>query len=100
VSSWPMAKAEPRSPFAPPHYRAFHATTGCSAPAVLSPCGWSRLRLLPSRHRRDRAQVLTFRTKAGSNRAAYMPDVAQAVSGTPLEWDHYGFGYFAETHMP
>jgi len=27
-----VAKAEQRSPFAPAHYRAFDATTGCSPP--------------------------------------------------------------------
>jgi hypothetical protein len=66
-----MAKAEQRSPFAPAHYRTFDATTDCSAPAprfgtlaltVGAACGLS----LHAR-RRDKAQVLTFHTKAWSS---------------------------------
>src|SRR5262249_15025223 len=39
----------------------------CAPHPYSRPRGWSRLRLLPSRHQRDRAQVLTFRTKAWSS---------------------------------
>src|SRR5215467_13254635 len=66
-----MAKAEQRSPFAPaplqglPHY--YGLLRPCAPHRYSRPRGWSRLRLLPSRHRRDRAQVLTFRTKAWSS---------------------------------
>ena len=71
VSSWPLAKAEQRSPLLQPHYRAFNATTGCSAPAprfgtltlaVGAACGLS-LHVVG----RDEAQVLTFHTKAWSS---------------------------------
>ena len=88
VSSWPVAKAEPRSPFAPAHYRAFDTTTGCSAPAprfgtlalaVGAACGLS-LHVLG----RDEAQVLTVPYESLVElRAAYMPDAARAVSGHP-----------------
>src|ERR1700758_1426391 len=39
----------------------------CAPRRYSRPRGWSRLQLLPSRHRHDRAQVLTFRTKAWSS---------------------------------
>ena len=39
----------------------------CALLRYSRPRGWSRLQLLPSRRRRDRAQVLTFRTKAWSS---------------------------------
>jgi hypothetical protein len=68
VSSWPMAKAEQRSPFAPallqglPHY--WGLLRPCAPHRYSRPRGWSRLRLLPSRRRRDGAQVLMFHAKA------------------------------------
>src|SRR5258707_13099403 len=66
-----MAKAEQRSPFAPaplqdlPRY--YGLLRPCAPHRYSRPRGWSRLRLLPSRFRRDRAQVLTFRTKVWSS---------------------------------
>jgi len=66
-----MAKAEQHSPFAPaplqdlPHY--YGLLRPCAPRRYSRPRGWSRLQLLPSRHRHDRAQVLTFRTKAWSS---------------------------------
>src|ERR1700746_4122570 len=66
-----MAKAEHHSPFAPaplqdlPHY--YGLLRPCAPRRYSRPRGWSRLQLLPSRHRHDRAQVLTFRTKAWSS---------------------------------
>ena len=39
----------------------------CAPLRYSRPRGWSRLRLVPSRRRRDEAQVLTFRTKAWSS---------------------------------
>src|SRR6516164_3014142 len=72
-----MAKAEQRSPFAPaplqdlPRY--YGLLRPCAPRRYSRPRGWSRLRLLPSRFRRDRAQVLTFRTKAWSSFATPKP---------------------------
>src|SRR5215471_11657983 len=66
-----MAKAEQHSPFAPaplqdlPHY--YGLLRPCAPRRYSRPRGWSRLQLLPSRPRRDRAQVLTFRTTAWSS---------------------------------
>ena len=66
-----MAKAEQHSPFAPaplqdlPHY--YGLLRPCAPRRYSRPRGWSHLQLLPSRPRRDRAQVLTFRTKAWSS---------------------------------
>src|ERR1700739_4847446 len=69
VGPWP--RPNNAAPSLQPHYRAFDATTGCSAPAprfgtlaltVGAACGFS----LYAR-RRDEAQVLTFHTKAWSN---------------------------------
>src|SRR6476659_5590252 len=66
-----MAKAEQRSPFAPAPLqdlpRHYGLLRPCAPRRYSRPRGWSRLRLLPSRHRRDRAQVLTFHTKAWSS---------------------------------
>src|SRR5262245_2160811 len=66
-----MAKAEQRSSFAPAPLRDLPRYYGllrpCAPRRYSRPRGWSRLRLLPSRSRRDRAQVLTFRTKAWSS---------------------------------
>ena len=71
VSSWPAAKAEQRSPFAPAPLQGLRRYYG-----LVRPCaslrysrlrGWSRLRLVPSRRQRDEAQVLTFHTKAWSS---------------------------------
>src|SRR5205823_14524084 len=71
VSSWPMAKAEQRSPFAPTPLQGLRRYYGllrpCAPLRYSRPCGWSRLRLVPSRRRRDEAQVLTFHTKAWSS---------------------------------
>ena len=39
----------------------------CAPLRYSRPRGWSRLRLVPSRHQRDEAQVLTFHTKAWSS---------------------------------
>jgi hypothetical protein len=66
-----MAKAEQRSPFAPaplqdlPHY--YRLLRPCVQRRYSRPRGWSRLWLVPSRHRRDETQVLTFHTKAWSS---------------------------------
>src|ERR1700745_3049346 len=69
VGQWP--RPNNAAPSLQPHYRAFDATTGCSAPAprfgtlalaVGAACGLS----LHAR-RRDEAQVLTFHTKAWSS---------------------------------
>jgi len=71
VGQWP--RPNNAAPSLPPHYRAFDATTGGSAPAprfgtlalaVGAACGLS-LHVL----RRDEAQVLTFHTKAWSSLA-------------------------------
>src|SRR5215475_2127655 len=66
-----MAKAEQRSPFAPAPLQGLPRHYGllrpCAPHRYSRPCGWSRLRLLPSHHRRDGAQVLTFHTKAWSS---------------------------------
>src|SRR6516225_11267307 len=50
-----------------PLHRYYKAVRPCAPHRYSRPRGWSRLRLLPSRHQRDRAQVLTFRTKAWSS---------------------------------
>ena len=96
-----MAKAEQRSPFAPVPLQGLPRHYGllrpCAPRRYSRPRGWSRLRLLPSRHRCDRAQVLTFRTKAWSSFAppiCRMPlgqsqDILQADPGgrvTPRFW--------------
>src|SRR5262244_798102 len=69
VGPWP--RPNNAAPSLQPHYRAFDATTGCSAPAprfgtlalaVGAACGLS-LHVLG----RDEAQVLTFHTKAWSS---------------------------------
>src|SRR6476659_2121176 len=66
-----MAKAEQRSPFAPAplqDLRRYYGLLRPCAPLRYSrPHGWSRLRLVPTRRRRDEAQVLTFHTKAWSS---------------------------------
>src|SRR3974390_573974 len=66
-----MAKAEQRSPFAPAPLQSllcyYELLRPCAPRRYSCPCGGSRLRLLPSRSRRDGAQVLTFRTKAWSS---------------------------------
>src|SRR5215472_4194830 len=71
VSSWPVAKAEQRSPFAPAPLQGLRRYYGllrpCAPLRYSRPRGWSRLRLVPSRHQRDEAQVLTFHTKAWSS---------------------------------
>ena len=71
VSSWPMAKAEQRSPSAPAPLQGLRRYYGllrpCAPLRYSRPHGWSRLRLVPSRRRRDEAQVLTFHTKAWSS---------------------------------
>src|ERR1700726_4876715 len=65
-----MAKAEQRSPFAPAPLQGLRRYYGllrpCAPLRYSHPRGWSRLRLVPSRRRRDGAQVLTFHTKAWS----------------------------------
>src|SRR5215472_13308673 len=70
-SSWPVAKAEQRSPFAPAPLQGLQGYYGllrpCAPRRYSRPRGWSRLRLVPSRHQRDEAQVLTFHTKAWSS---------------------------------
>ena len=71
VSSWPAAKAEQRSPFAPAPLQGLRRCSGllrpCASLRYSRPRGWSRLRLVPSRRQRDEAQVLTFHTKAWSS---------------------------------
>src|SRR6516162_4370023 len=71
VSSWPMAKAEQRRPFAPAPLQGLRRYYGllrpCAPLRYSRPRGWSRLRLVPSRRQRDEAQVLTFHTKAWSS---------------------------------
>ena len=71
VSSWPVAKAEQRSPFAPAPLQGLPRYYGllrpCSPLRYSRPRGWSRLRLVPSRRQRGEAQVLTFHTKAWSS---------------------------------
>src|SRR6516225_1499291 len=71
VSSWPMAKAEQRGPFAPAPLRGLRRYYGllrpCAPLRYSRPRGWSRLQLVPSRRQRDEAQVLTFHTKAWSS---------------------------------
>src|ERR1700751_5909208 len=66
-----MAKAEHRSPFAPAPLQGLRCYYGllrpCAPLRYSRPRGWSRLRLVPSRCRRDEAQVLTFHTKAWSS---------------------------------
>ena len=66
-----MAKAEQRSPFAPAPLQSLQRHYGllrpCTALRYSRPCGWRRLRLVPSRRQRDAAQVLTFHTKAWSS---------------------------------
>jgi hypothetical protein len=69
----------------------------CAPRRYSRPRGWSRLRLLPSRFRRDRAQVLTFRTKAWSSFApptCRMPLGQSQVSPEliPEEGSSPGFG--------
>ena len=63
-----MAKAEQRSPFAPAPLQGLRRYYGllrpCAPLRYSRPRGWSRLRLVPSRRRRDEAQVLTFLTRA------------------------------------
>ena len=61
----PMAMTFPlRSAVITPLQRYCEAVRPSPAHRYFRPRGWSRLRLLPSRHQRDRAQVLTFRTRA------------------------------------
>src|SRR5262245_33756988 len=66
-----MAKAEQRSPFAPAPLQSLQHHYGLLRPYAplrySRPRGWRRLRLVPSRRRRDAAQVLTFHTKAWSS---------------------------------
>jgi hypothetical protein len=91
--SWPVTSAEQRSPFAPAPLqnlrRYYGALRPCDRRRYSRPRGGSRLWLLPSRHWRDRAQVLTFHTKAWSSFApptCRMPlgpyqDIARADPG-------------------
>jgi hypothetical protein len=64
-------QAEQRSPFAPAPLKGLRHYHGllrpCARLRYSRPRGWSRLRLVPSRYRRDEAQVLTFHTKAWSS---------------------------------
>src|SRR5215831_13717864 len=82
-----MAKAEQRSPFAPaplqdlPRY--YGLLRPCAPRRYPRPRGWSRLRLLPSRFRRDRAQVLTFRTKACRSDSLRYPPSSSRRKGHP-----------------
>src|SRR5215472_4066520 len=83
-----MAKAEQHSPFAPaplqdlPHY--YGLLRPCAPRRYSRPRGWSRLQLLPSRPRRDRATGSHVPHESLVElRAAYMPDAARAVSGIP-----------------
>ena len=92
VSSWPMAKAEQRSPLAPAPLQDLQRYYGllrpCPACRYSRPRDWRRLWLVPSRRpegeRCDAGQVLTFHTKAWSSFAPpTCPDAARAVSGIP-----------------
>ena len=62
---------EQRNPFAPAPLQSLRRYYGllrpCAPLRYSRPRGWSRLRLVPSRRRRDEAQVLTFYTKAWSS---------------------------------
>src|SRR6516164_9228596 len=91
VSSWPVAKAEQRSPFAPAPLQGLRRYYGllrpCAPLRYSRPCGWSRLRLVPSRGQRDEAQLLTFHYESLVElRATSTPDAARAVSGHPPSW--------------
>src|SRR5215469_4679761 len=85
VGQWP--RPNNAAPSLQPHYRAFDATMGCSAPrpaSVLSPSRLEPLAACPFTRRRDEAQVLTFRTKAWSSlRAAYMRMPLGQYQGIP-----------------
>src|SRR5208337_4646890 len=69
--SWPVASVEQCSPFAPAPLQDLHHYYGllrpCAPHRYSRPHGFSRLRLVASRHRRNGAQVLTFHTKAWSS---------------------------------
>jgi alcohol dehydrogenase-like protein len=69
VGQWP--RPNKRSPFAPAPLQGLRRYYGllrpCAPLRYSRPRGWSRLRLVPSRRRRDEAQVLTFHTKAWSS---------------------------------
>jgi hypothetical protein len=90
VGQWP--RLNNAAPSLQPHYRAFGATTGCSAPAprigtvalaVVAACGFSRHAGLRSRrHARNAGSHVPYESLV-ELRAAYMPDVARAVSGHP-----------------
>src|SRR5579863_7104401 len=70
-----MLKAEQRSPFTPAPLQDLRRYYGLLRPCVPHryPLGGSRLRLVPSRRRRDEAQVLTFHYESLVElRAAYM----------------------------
>ena len=59
VTGWPVISAEQRSPFGPAPLQSLHPyyelLRPCAARQYSRPRGWSRLRLVPSRHRRDAA---------------------------------------------
>src|ERR1700720_3700138 len=85
VGQWP--RPNNAAPSLQPHYRAFDATTGCSAPAprfgtlalaVGAACGLS---LHADSRQRDRAQVLTFHTKAWSSFAPPTHDLWPFLAG-------------------
>jgi len=67
VGQWPRPNNP--APFAPAPLQGLRRYYGllrpCASLRYSRPRGWSRLRLAPSRRRRDEAQVLTFHTKAG-----------------------------------
>ena len=66
-----LKKSDQASPFAPAPLQSLRRYYGllrpCAPLRYSRPRGWSRLRLVPSRRRRDEAQVLTFYTKAWSS---------------------------------
>src|SRR5262245_29981303 len=83
-----MAKAEQHSPFAPaplqdlPHY--YGLLRPCAPRRYSRPRAWSRLQLLPSRPRPDRATGSHVPHESLVElRAADMPDATRAVSGIP-----------------
>src|SRR6516162_9259754 len=68
VGQWPGRTTQPLRSSPLQGLRRYYGLLRPCAPLRYSrPRGWSRLRLVPSRHRRDEAQVLTFHTKAWSS---------------------------------
>src|SRR6185312_11517535 len=100
VGQWP--RPNNAAPSLRPHYRAFHATTGCSAPALrigtlaLAVGAFAASPFAPSARRSTGSHVPY--DSLVELRAAYMPDVARAVSGIPRA-DPGGRCYGAATRI-